>query len=175
MPRSRPTANSCSPRRPTRRPASGTPQTGRQLHVYRGHLWGLLSAAFSHDGSRIITGSSDKTAKIWDVESEQCKATLAGHTAAVTSVAFSPDGRRALTGSQDDTAKLWDAEVGREILGKEILTLKGHTQEVTSVAFSDDGSYVVTGSRDGTAIIWLATDWHEPHKPKIADERVTEN
>lgn len=150
-------------------------QTGKQLHVYRGHLWGLLSAAFSRDGKRIITGSSDKTAKIWDVETEQCMATLAGHTAAVTSVAFSPDGRRALTGSQDETAKLWDAEVGREILGKEILTLKGHTQEVTSVAFSDDGSYVVTGSRDGTAIIWLATDWHDAHKPKIADERVTEN
>ena len=81
----------------------------------------------------------------------------------------------ALTGSQDNTAKLWDAEVGLEILGKEILTLKGHAQEVTSVAFSDDGSYVVTGSRDGTAIIWLATDWHDAHKPKIADARLTEN
>lgn len=104
---------------------------------------------------RIITGSADNTAKIWDLETEQVLVTLAGHTASVGSVAFSPDGKRALTGSQDNLAKIWDA-----VTGKEILTLKAHAQEVTAVSFSADGRYVLTASRDGTAILWLASDWH---------------
>ncbi len=103
---------------------------------------------------RIITGSADNTACIWDVESGKVLFTLAGHTAGVASVAFSPDGKRALTGSQDNFAKLWDATTGEEIL-----TLKAHAQEVTAVAFSADGQNVLTASRDGTAILWLAKPW----------------
>jgi WD40 repeat protein len=135
-----------------------------------GHLWAVLSAAFSDDGKRIVTGSADDTAKIWNVENVArpvVEYTLRGHTASVTSVAFSPKGgSRVLTGSDDYTAKLWDAENG-----KEILTLKGHDQEVTSVAFSDDGLYALTGSRDGTAIVWLATSegW-EQNKAEAAEE-----
>jgi WD40 repeat protein/serine/threonine protein kinase len=155
--------------------------TARMIHEYKGHQWGVLSVAFwqpkegqqrpQGEGDlvaqkdqdnlkpRIITGSADNTARIWDAESEKSLFTLAGHTAAVASVAFSPDGQRALTGSQDDAAKLWDANTG-----KEILTLKAHAQEVTSVGFSPDGQYVLTASRDGTAILWLAAPW-KPSKP----------
>ena len=160
--------------------------TGKQVHIYKGaHEWGVLSVAFwqpnpgeavknqnaenaidpSELKARIITGSADNTARIWDVETEQVLETLAGHTAAVASVAFSPDGKRALTGSQDNAAKLWDATTG-----KEILTLKAHAQEVTAVSFSADGQYVLTASRDGTAILWLAASWQVPaaDKPPLA-------
>jgi hypothetical protein len=160
--------------------------TGKQLHVYRGHEWGVLSvaiwqpkpdadadmapieAAAAKDAAlkpRIITGSADNTARIWDLETGNVLVTLAGHTAAVASVAFSPDGMRALTGSQDNTAKLWDATTGNQIL-----TLKAHAQEVTAVSFSADGRYVLTASRDGTAILWLTAPWqaHGMEKPPIA-------
>jgi WD40 repeat protein/serine/threonine protein kinase len=126
--------------------------TGKLLFEMPGHKFGVLCGQFSTDG-KIITGSQDNTAKVWDAEGHEI-ATLEGHSAAITAVAFSRDGKRALTGSRDNTAKLWDAANG-----KEILSLPGHTQEVTSVSFSPDGKDVLTSSRDGTAIIWLAKDW----------------
>lgn len=56
--------------------------TGEALHTLRGHSSYLLSAAFSPDGSRILTTSADKTAKIWDAMSREEYA-AAVHEAAV--------------------------------------------------------------------------------------------
>ena len=71
-----------------------------------------MSAAFSPDGSRIVTASRDNTARLWDAKTGAALATLSGHTDAVTSAAFSPDGSRVVTASEDKTARLWDAKTG---------------------------------------------------------------
>jgi len=120
---------------------------------FQGHTSYVSSVAFSPDGSRLATGSSDKTAKIWDLATGKAALTLEGHTSSVSSVAFSPDGSRLATGSLDSTAKIWDLATG-----KAALTLEGHTSSVSSVAFSPDGSRLATGSDDYTTKIWdLAT------------------
>jgi WD40 repeat protein len=54
------------------------------------------SAAFSPDGSRIVTGSADKTARIWDTASAKEIAVLRGHDTWVNFAAFSPTGRALL-------------------------------------------------------------------------------
>ena len=64
----------------------------------------------SPDGKRIVTGSEDKTAKIWDATTGAEMLTLKVH-ANVDSVAFSPDGKRIATGNQDGTAIIWFSEV----------------------------------------------------------------
>jgi WD40 repeat protein len=61
---------------------------------------------FSPDGTRILTASSDKTAKLWDLEGKLL-ADLEGHKGSVYSAMFSPDGTRILTASFDNTAKVW--------------------------------------------------------------------
>jgi WD40 repeat protein len=72
-------------------------------------LWDLVgevnSAVFSPDGTGILTVSSDKTAKLWDLKGGV--AADFEHTGGVTSAVFSPDGTRILTCSDDKTAKLW--------------------------------------------------------------------
>jgi WD40 repeat protein len=68
-----------------------------------------------------MSGSDDKTIKIWNVESGSELRTLQGHAAAVTAVALSSDGQRAVTGSADRTIKVWDVESGHELR-----TLKSH-------------------------------------------------
>ena len=74
----------------------------------------VLSAAFSPDGKRIVTASSDKTARLWDAETgKPIGEPLKGHEAEVRSAAFSPDGKRIVTASWDKTARLWDAETGK--------------------------------------------------------------
>ncbi len=68
------------------------------------------SVAFSPDGSRIVTGSGDNTAKVGDANTGAEVLTLKGHSAGVSSVGFSADGTRILTASLDGTAKVWDAQ-----------------------------------------------------------------
>ena len=70
----------------------------------------MTSAAFSPDGSRIVTASADNTARIWDAETAKEIAVLRGHQDALFSAAFSPDGSRIVTASVDKTARMWDAK-----------------------------------------------------------------
>ncbi len=60
----------------------------------------------------MLSGSDDKTLKLWDAATGALLRTFEGHTDVVTSVAFSPDGTRVLSGSGDKTLKLWDAATG---------------------------------------------------------------
>jgi len=132
----------------------------RQTHLawktLRGHLGGVMSVAFSPDGQRIVTGSWDLTAKVWEAASGRELLTLKGHSAGICSAAFSPDGQRIVTGSDDFTAKVWDAGSGQELL-----TLRGHLDTFRSVAFSPDGQRILTGSDDNTAKVWEAASGKE--------------
>ncbi len=60
------------------------------------------------DGARIVTGSFNRTAFIWDATSRAEVAVLKGHRNVVWSVAVTPDGARIVTGSEDETARIWD-------------------------------------------------------------------
>ena len=73
-----------------------------------------VSVAFSPDGQRIVSGSRDKTLRLWDATSgAPIGAPLRGHDERVSSVAFSPDGQRIVSGSADKTLRLWDADERR--------------------------------------------------------------
>jgi WD40 repeat protein/serine/threonine protein kinase len=126
-------------------------QTHQELKTLRGHADQVWCVAFSPDAQRVVSGSFDGTAKVWDVASGRELLTLKGHGAEVMAVAFSRDGRRIVTGSCDRTAKVWDAASG-----KELFTLTGHRAPPASVAFSPDGQRIVTGSWDSTAKVWNA-------------------
>jgi WD40 repeat protein/serine/threonine protein kinase len=125
----------------------------RQMHLelltLRGHLDKVQAVAFSPDGQRIVTGSFDGTAKVWDAASGKDLLTCKGHRAGINSVAFSPDGQQIVTGSFDGTAKVWDS-----VSGKELLTLKGHGVALLSAAFSPEGRRIVTGHLGGIARVW---------------------
>jgi WD40 repeat protein/serine/threonine protein kinase len=118
----------------------------RQL--FSGHTGEMGGVAFSPDGRYAVSGSSDETARLWDIESGQELQILTGHTAGVKAVAFSPDGRYVLTGSDDNTARLWEAATGQELQ-----ILADHGASVYEVAFSPNGKYIVTAA-DGTGA-WL--------------------
>ncbi|MBI3467049.1 MAG: serine/threonine protein kinase, partial [Planctomycetes bacterium] len=126
------------------------------LLTLKGHAGWVTSVAFSPDGQRLASASSDRTVKVWDTATGQESLPLNGHTDQVLGVAFSPDGQRLASASVDKTVKVWDTATGRESL-----TLNGHANTVTSVAFSPDGKRLASASWDRTVKVWEAATGQE--------------
>ena len=134
------------------------PLTGQQVLTFRGHSAPINSIAFSPDDLRIVTGSEDQTAKVWEPTTGRELATLAGHSVRVVSVAFSPDGRRIVTGGVDGLAKVWAVrpDLARAQVPLELLSLKGHMAGISAVAFSPDGHSIAAAGGDQTVKVWEA-------------------
>lgn len=111
----------------------------------------VTDASFSPDGTRLVTGTDDGAARIWDLSrgKPSLMRELMGHTAPVTGVAFNPDGSLIVTTSADRTARLWDAVTGQ---GRTVL--RGHGATVNWASFSPDGALVVSASDDRSARVW---------------------
>lgn len=75
----------------------------------RGHGGGVLSVAFSPDGTRIFSGSLDSTVNVWHAQRGELLLTLHGHDGPVFSVAVSPTGNRIVSASDDYTVRAWTA------------------------------------------------------------------
>ncbi|MFM8581852.1 MAG: WD40 repeat domain-containing protein, partial [Planctomycetaceae bacterium] len=80
-----------------------------------GHTDPVYGLDFTPDGSLAVTGSFDKTIRLWDPASRNAVRTLVGHSNLVLSVATSRDGLRLVSGSQDNTVKLWDVPVSKPL------------------------------------------------------------
>jgi hypothetical protein len=117
--------------------------------VLKGHNGAIYTLAFNHDGSRLVTGSGDNTAIVWNMETFKKIKTLEGHDDWIHTLAFNHDGSRLVTGSDDSTAIVWNMETFEQIK-----TLEGHQDYIRTLAFNHDGSRLVTGSGDTTAIVW---------------------
>ncbi len=122
-----------------------------QLAVLPGHHNGVITAAYSPDGTRIVTAADDATVRTWEARTGAHLAVLSGHGDRVNSATYSPDGARIVSASRDRTARIWDARTGEQLA-----VLSGHDDVVESAAYSPDGTQIVTASADKSARIWDA-------------------
>ena len=67
-----------------------------------------MHVAFSADGTRLLTASTDHTARVWNTASGQAITEPLEHGETVRHAEFSPDGKLAVTASADNTARLWN-------------------------------------------------------------------
>jgi WD40 repeat protein len=77
----------------------------------RGHDAKVNAVALSKDGSRLLTGSDDKSAILWELATGRILAVYKGHSAPVTQVAYSPDGTRVATAAADPVARVWPVDL----------------------------------------------------------------
>jgi WD40 repeat protein len=129
-----------------------------EIHCLRGHSAAVNMVAFSPDAKRVVSGSDDRTAIIWDVASEKPIHKLDKHSGPVKSVAFSPNGDQVLSGGGygDHAIILWDAKTGQEVR-----RLHGHQHGVRGLAFLPNGKQAVSCSFDGTVRLWNLEDGKE--------------
>jgi WD40 repeat protein len=80
------------------------------------------SVAFLTNSKQVVSGSGDKTVRLWDAATEAALQTLKGHSLLVSLVAFSPDSKQVVSGSGDNTVRLWDAATGAALQ-----TLEGYS------------------------------------------------
>jgi autophagy-related protein 16-1 len=117
----------------------------RSRHTLTGHINKVTSAHFaSTDNHRVISGSHDRSLKVWDLTKGYCIKTIFCFSAC-NSVGISADGRTAVSGHFDNSVRFWDTKTGES--SAELTDV--HSGQVTSVAFFPlDDRYVLTNSRD---------------------------
>ena len=86
--------------------------TGSQVAVLSGHVNWVNSVTFSSDGTSLVSGSGDKTVKLWDIQTGGVIKTFHGHTSSVFSVSISFNYTTIASGSSDTTVCLWDIQTG---------------------------------------------------------------
>lgn len=122
----------------------------RRIRSSVGHKDSVMAMAFSPDGTRLITGSMDTTARIWDVASGKSLFLVKEHTQAVTDVGFSTDGTLYFTASLDGKVIVWDRETSQPL---QTIVPEG---SLATASFSTSGTQVVTGTTNGRVAVWDA-------------------
>lgn len=123
---------------------------GQCVLVLSSHCQPTWGCSFHSNGHLLASCSADRTAKLWDLNSQHCCLTLHRHTASVNSVCFLPvSDLLLLTASADKTLAMWDARVG-------ICTtiFHGHQHPCNHVAFSQMGNIVASCDAHGILNLW---------------------
>lgn len=117
-----------------------------------GHNQAVQDVAVSSDGLFVLSGSWDKTLRLWELSTGTSVKTFIGHTSDVFSVAFSSDNRQVVSAGRDKSVKLWNT------LGecKHTFVEDGHADWVSCVRFSPSAKQplLVSSSYDGSIKVW---------------------
>ncbi|KAL0092798.1 quinon protein alcohol dehydrogenase-like superfamily [Phycomyces blakesleeanus] len=120
-------------------------QNKYQGRVLRGHTDGVMCVQFCDVAGILMTGSYDKTIRVWNMETGELIRVLSGHARCVRALQF--DEAKLVTGAMDNTLKIWNWHTGQCIR-----TLQGHTGGVLSLHF--DSRILASGSTDHTIRVW---------------------
>ena len=121
--------------------------------TYTGHSDAVSGVAWSPDGQRIASASSDGTVQVWNAANGRSLSTYRSGTSEMLTVAWSHNGRYLAAGGADSLVHIWNARSNTQLL-----TYRGHTSVVTGVTWSADDRYLASCDAAGSMQVWQATD-----------------
>lgn len=121
---------------------------GHLIRTLAGHADWITAVALTPDGRYAVSGSYDRSLKLWDIRTGAEIKTLMGHTGLIAAVAVTAD-LLVISGSCDGSLMVWDVKTEAPMR-----RLVGHTDSVIAVAVTGDGRRAISGSHDGTVRIW---------------------
>lgn len=110
----------------------------------------MVIVAFASDSKRVLLGYSDRTARLWDLETGRYLHTLRGHEDQLVAAAFSKDGRKVTTAGLDRVVNMWDVQSGQRHFSL-------HTTGLVPIGLSSNGERVLLNNSGTSIIIRLAT------------------
>jgi len=116
---------------------------------FGGHGDVVVSVCWSSDGTRIASGSQDKSAHVWEWPSAKELRVFKDHSDGVSRVCFSPDGKSLYTASLDHNARRFDVDKGGLVR-----LFTGHNEAITALAISPDGKRLVTAGGEPNLRWW---------------------
>nr|KAJ3421579.1 hypothetical protein HK105_003036 [Polyrhizophydium stewartii] len=120
-----------------------------QTRALEGHTGAVHVAAFSRDGMYCLTGSADRSVRLWSLSTGRCIKTYSTHGKDVLGVALWQDNNRFASCGMDRTVILWDVSTGRPLR-----RWTEHTQRTNAVAFNSDASVIASASYDTSVRLW---------------------
>ncbi|NQV27554.1 MAG: protein kinase [Rhodopirellula sp.] len=133
-----------------------------------GHTDQIRDSAISPDGRWLLTGSKDRTARLWDLTSTDPwreSIELTGHEGAINCVALPTGNRWAITAGDDADVVLWDLTAAD--IRSEPIVLKGHDLPVTCLSVSADGRWLATSGVDADIRLWDLTNENAGHAARV--------
>lgn len=121
----------------------------RPYRIMSGHLGWVRCIAFDPSNDWFVTGSADRTIKVWDSASGKLKLTLTGHVAAVRALVISSRHPYMFSVGEDKSVKCWDLEQN-----KVIRNYHGHLSGVYCASLHPTLDVLMTGGRDSTVRVW---------------------
>ena len=122
---------------------------GRPLKSLHGHNHFVSSLALNSDSTKLVSGSWDKTIRLWDIPSSKSELIFKGHTKDVLSVAFSHDERLIFSGGMDNTLKYWNTKGDLRYDNNQF---NGWVSCILNIS-KGKTNYIAVGSWDGTVRI----------------------
>ena len=122
---------------------------GKPLRSFHGHNHFISSLALNSDSTKLVSGSWDKTIRLWDIESSKSDLLFKGHTKDVLCVGFSHDERLIFSGAMDNTLKYWNTKGDLRYDNNQF---KGWVSCILNIQ-KGKTNYIAVGCWDGTVKI----------------------
>ncbi|KAG2337662.1 hypothetical protein BDR05DRAFT_1063130 [Suillus weaverae] len=124
---------------------------------FKGHEGSVMAVAVFPDKRRMVTGSYDKTLRLWDLKTGVVLKKMEGHSNGVSILAVSQDGQLIASGDWDGEVIIWHGETGEHLTQ----LIKARSDLITSLDFSPDGSVLATGHSVRMMKLWNTKTWEQ--------------
>ncbi|MDX2213316.1 MAG: WD40 repeat domain-containing serine/threonine-protein kinase [Oculatellaceae cyanobacterium bins.114] len=132
-------------------------QDWQEVQTLTGHTGAVTAIALNSEGTLLISGSSDKTIKLWTIPQGELLHTIpgrslwsnAGHRDRISALIFALDGQTFISGSDDGTIKIWDVATRRLIA-----TLPHDGWDISALTIDHTGTVLASGGGDGVIYLW---------------------